>query len=501
MTKRSTRIIKFIETYCCVPEGKHIGKPIKLAAFQKQFIRDVYDNKHGTRRAYLSIARKNGKSATIACLLLAHLVGPEAVPNSQIVSGARSRDQAALVFALATKIINLSERLREIIHVTPSSKKLVGLPRNVEYRALSADGSTAHGLSPVLAILDEVGQVRGPQDDFIDAITTSQGAHERPLLIAISTQAPTDADLFSIWLDDAKTSSDTRIVSHVYEAPEDCGLLDEAAWSAANPALKIFRSYEDIKEQATQAERMPSSESTFRNLSLNQRVNTVSPFISAKVWKENGAVPGELDPKLPCYAGLDLSSRADLTALIIVQENQGIWHVESHFWTPQDSLFDRAKRDRAPYDVWARDGWLHTTPGSTVDYGYVAIEMGEIFSNLNLAAIGYDRWRMDVLKKELDAIGLELPLEPHGQGYKDMSPALDAVEADLLNGRMAHGLHPVLTMCAANAVVSMDPSGNRKLDKHKATGRIDGMVALAMAKGVAAEHIPATGKLQLFTLG
>src|SRR5699024_10265522 len=154
-------IIRFIEAYCKTPEGEHVGKPLHLAEFQKAFIRDIYDNPEGTRRAYLSIARKNGKSGLIACLLLAHLVGPEAVPNSQIVSGAQSRDQAALIFNLAVKIINMSTRLQELIHITPSSKRLVGLPRNVEYKALSAEGKTAHGLSPVLAILDEVGQVRG----------------------------------------------------------------------------------------------------------------------------------------------------------------------------------------------------------------------------------------------------------------------------------------------------------------------------------------------------
>src|SRR5690606_14651364 len=140
--------------------------PILLAEFQKQFIRDVYDNPNGTRRAILSVARKNGKSALIAGILLAHLVGPEAVQNSQIVSGAMSRDQAALVFNLACKMINLNPALADLIHIIPSSKRLIGKPMNVEYKALAAEGKTAHGLSPVLAILDEVGQIKGPRSDF-----------------------------------------------------------------------------------------------------------------------------------------------------------------------------------------------------------------------------------------------------------------------------------------------------------------------------------------------
>jgi len=479
-TSRGERVIAFIERFCLVPEGAHVGKPLKLAPFQKKFIKAVYDNKHGTRRAYLSIARKNGKSGLVAGILLAHLVGPEAKQNSQIVSGAMSRDQAALVFNLAAKMVQLSPQLSGIVRIVPSSKRLIGLPMNVEYRALAADGTTAHGLSPILAILDELGQVRGPQSDFVDAITTAQGAHEAPLLLVISTQAANDADLLSQWLDDAEKSKDSRIVSHVYAAPKDADVLDEKAWKAANPALGLFRSREDLREQAKQASRMPSAENTFRNLILNQRVSTVTPFISKNVWDANaGKVLDFRDT--PVYAGLDLSARTDLTALVIIGKIAGVWHVMPHFWTPEQGLFERAKRDRQPYDVWVRQGYLHTTPGATVDYEFVAQDMAAILSELNVQAIGFDRWRIDLFRKELDRLGVELPLVECGQGFKDMSPAIDTMESELLNGRLAHGSHPVLTMCAANAVISKDPAGNRKLDKHKATGRIDGLVALAMA--------------------
>src|SRR5690625_3708743 len=152
---RGERVCEFVERFCLVPEGAHVGEPLKLAPFQKKFIKAVYDNKHGTRRAYLSIARKNGKTALIAGILLAHLVGPEAKLNSQIVSGAMSRDQASLVFSLASKMVQLSPELSGIIRIVPSGRRLIGLPMNVEYRALAADGTTAHGLSPILAILDE----------------------------------------------------------------------------------------------------------------------------------------------------------------------------------------------------------------------------------------------------------------------------------------------------------------------------------------------------------
>lgn len=480
---RAERVIEFIQRYCLVPDGAQVGQPLVLDDFQKEFIRAIYDNPAGTRRAILSVSRKNGKSGLIAGLLLAHLVGPEAKQNSQLVSGAMSRDQAALVFNLASKMVQLSPKLTAIVRIVPSGKRLLGLPLNTEYKALAADGKTAHGLSPALAILDEIGQVRGPQSDFIDAITTSQGAHEAPLLIAISTQAANDADLLSQWIDDARNSGDPRIVCQVYEAPAGCDLLDETAWRAANPALGTFRSLDDLREQLTQAQRMPSLENTARNLLLNQRVSTVSPFISPDVWKSCAARVLPFDG--PVFAGLDLSARTDLTALVIVGQVDDVWQVQCHFWTPEIGLADRARRDRAPYDVWARQGLLHTTPGATVDYEHVAQDMAALLSELDVQAVAYDRWRIELLRKELDKIGADLPLVEWGQGFKDMAPALDALEAELLNGRIAHGGHAVLTMCAANAVVTKDPTGARKLDKAKATGRIDGLQALAMAMGVA----------------
>ena len=487
---RGERVIAFIEGYCRVPEGKLIGQPIKLAAFQRKFLLDIYDNPAGTSTAYLSIARKNGKTGLIAGILLAHLVGPEAVQNSQIVSGAMSREQAGIVFNLAVKMIQLNPKLAEIVHIVPSGKRLIGLPRNVEYKALAAEGKTTHGLSPILAILDEVGQVRGPQDDFIDAITTAQGAHDAPLLIAISTQAATDADLFSVWLDDARKSKDPHIVCHLYAAPADADLQDRKAWKAANPAIGLFRSLPDMEKQAERAARMPSSENTFRNLCLNQRVSTVSPFVSLEVWKSCGGEPAPLEG-VEVYGGLDLSARTDLTAFVLLgRDAEGATHVYPFAWTPEQGLHDRARRDRVPYDVWVREGYLRTTPGATVDYGFVCAEMAEILGGLDVAAIAFDRWRIDLFRKEAEALGLEFPLTEHGQGFKDMSPALDALEAELLNGRIRHGMHPVLTMCAANAVITKDAAGNRKLDKHKATGRIDVMVALAMALGVAGQQQP-----------
>lgn len=479
-----------------MPEGKLVGKPLKLEPFQERFIREVYDNPAGTRTGILSIARKNGKSGLIAALVLVHLVGPEARLNSQIVSGARARKQAAVVFNLAAKMVQLSPELSKIVRVTPSAKVLHGLTMNTTYEALSAEAGTAHGLSPVLAIHDEMGQVRGEFDAFIEAIETAQGAYDDALQLVISTQAPSDADMLSIRIDDAERSKDPTVVSHVYAAPADAELTDPKAWKAANPALGTFRSEVEIANKAAEASRMPSVENSFRNLYLNQRVNRFTPFISPSVWKScDGPVDHGVFLRNPVFGGLDLSLTTDLTAMVLAAREDGVWHLLPVFWTPEATLADRSRRDRAPYEAWVRDGFMKATPGPAVEYGFVARDIAEVTQGMDIRKIGFDRHRMKILEGELERQGVVLPFEPFGQGFVSMAPAIDAAEVEFLHGRVRHGGHPTMTMCAANAVVTLDPAGNRKLDKARSTGRIDGMVSLVMALGVAAqaaEEAPAT---------
>jgi phage terminase large subunit-like protein len=480
---RGEKVCAFIEKYCLAPEGDHIGKPIRLEPFQRKFILEIYDNPYGTHSAYLSIARKNGKTALIASILLAHLCGPEAVRNSQIVSGAQSKEQAAVVFELARKMIEMSPILSKLVRIQPSGKRLIGLARNVLYRALSAEGKTAHGLSPILAILDEVGQIVGPTDKFVSAITSAQGAYTNPLLIAISTQAPTDADLFSTWIDSQKNAPDPRVVCHVYAAPDDCRLDDQKAWSAANPALGVFRSLDDVAKQCKQAMDMPANEPEFRNLILNQRVEAVSPFVARSVWEANGDAPGDVG-RLKVWGGLDLSSVSDLTALVAVDETGG---VHSAFWLPAKGLAEKSRKDKVPYDLWAKQGHLNTTPGSAIEYEFVAEYLRGFFDRHDVQAIGFDRALMAHLTPWLVKANFSddelAKFIPFGQGTLSMTPALRELEVKLLNKNLRHGNHPVLNMCAANAKVIGD-SGARKFDKKNARGRIDGMVALAMAVGV-----------------
>lgn len=473
---------------CVVPEGDLVGQPVVLADFQRSFILSVYDNPHGTDTGILSIARKNAKTGTIAFILLAHLVGPEAVRNSRIISGAMSRDQAGEVYNLASKCVMLSEKLSSIIRIVPSSKKLIGLPRNVEYQAISAEAKTAHGKSPVLAILDEVGQIRGPQSDFVDSITTAQGAYKNAMLFYISTQAAHDGDFFSIQIDDALKNKPKKTVCHVYAADSECDVLDKSQWAKANPALGIFRSLEDMEKQAEKAKRMPSFENTFRNLNLNQRVETSTPFVSKAVWQDNGAAAlGDLKGA-EVYGGLDLSSVSDLTALVLTAKFGEAWDVFPSFWLPGDGLIEKSRSDRVPYDLWHKDEKLLTTPGRAIEYEFIAEHLRGVFDSCNVKAIAFDRYNMKFLRPWLEKVGFSedelAKFVEFGQGFISMSPALRELESLLLSKKLRHGNHPVLTMCASNATVLTDPAGNRKFIKGKTTGRIDGMVALAMAVGV-----------------
>lgn len=511
---RGERVIAFIEKYCRVPEGKLLGKPIRLEDFQKKWILEVYDNPHGTETAVLSIGRKNGKTALIACLLLAHIAGPEAIENSQIVSGALSKDQAAIVFKLARKIIALSEELTDRIRVFPSQKSLLGLAKNVEYNALSAEAKTKHGLSPVLIIFDEMGQVKGPTNDFVTALETAQGAYDNGVKFIISTQAPTDADMLSLIIDAQRDNPDPHVVCHVYAADmvridlatgeeETVPLDDEEGMRASNPALGVFRSLADLQKLCRKAMNQPSFEPEYRNLNLNQRVEASAPFVSRSIWEANGKEPTHRErPRV--YGGLDLSSVSDLTAAVLVDADDG--SVYPTFWLPKNGetgLRDKAKADKVPYDVWEKQGFLQTTPGKAIEYRFVAQYLRKIFDEFDVQLFGFDRYLMSFLrewlKKPDEKTGEPLFSEAEidkfvefGQGTASMTPALRDLEVKLLNQQLRHGKHPVLNMCAANAKVVGDSSA-RKFDKRTARGRIDGMVALAIAVGVMPQAVEDEG--------
>jgi phage terminase large subunit-like protein len=484
-------IIHFIERFCFVPEGGLVGQPLLLAEWQKAEIQKIYDNPAGTRRVIISMGRKNAKTTLSACLLLAHLCGPAAKqrPNSQLYSAAQSRDQASIIFSLAAKIVRMNPELARAVTIQESIKQLTCPELGTRYRALSADATTAYGLSPAFIVHDELGQISGPRSELYEALETATGAQTDPLSIIISTQAPSDQDLLSILIDDALAGNDPHTLVSLYTAPPSLDPFSEDAIRAANPAFGSFLNAREVLQMAADAKRMPARQRAYENLVLNRRVQVVTAFVPPSVWDGCGGPPSSLEG-LQVYGGLDLSAVSDLTALVLIGWRNSKWNVNATFWLPGDGLAEKAAQDHAPYDLWHAQGYLQLSPGKTVSYEFVAHELRRLFKLYNIEKLGFDRWNFRHLRPWLVRAGFPEQMikdrfVEFGQGMQSMSPALRDLEQILLDGQLVHGSNPLLNLSVAHAVVVTDDAGNRKPSKRKSTSRIDGLVALLMAIGVA----------------
>lgn len=475
-----------------VPAGKFVNKPLRLRPLQIRFIRAVYNplNDDGTRKvqqAVLSLGRRGGKTLLAAIILLAHLVGPFKKPNSQIVSAATTRKQASIIHRLMATIIRRNLSLQRKLKVIASTKVIIHRVDGSTYTAVSADAGGAFGEGLDLVVYDELAQTKTRA--LYDALMTSFGSQVEPLMVVISTQAPSDEHLLSELIDyglkiEEGIIDDDSFVVHLYTAKPDCELMDTSQWYAANPSLGDYRDMKEFKLTMTRAMKLPSLEASVRNLYLNQRVQAKAPFLTQAVWARGDA---PIDEQLfysgrKVGAGLDLSARVDLSALVMaVEDDDGVIHLSPRIWTPDDTLDARAIRDRAPYRAWADRGFMIPVPGESLDYDFLAADIGEVSKTVPFYRIAYDRWRIDVLKQALSRQGLIIPLMNHGQGYRDMAPTLDLVEELAIAGRIRHGGHPVLRWAVSNCVVTFNPANDRKPDKSKATGRIDPAVAAFMA--------------------
>lgn len=446
------------------------------------------------------MARKNGKTALIAALALVHLVGPESVENGEVYSAANEREQAAQVFKFAAQMVRADQELLSMLKVVDSTKTIACYGNGSFYRAISAEAGTKHGLNPSFVIYDELAQAK--KRDLYDVLDTAAGAREEPLFVVISTQSNDPEHVLSKLIDDGTSGDDPTTVAHLFAVPDEVeDIFDESVWHLANPALGDFRLTKEIRKKAERAARLPSFEAAFRNLYLNQRVDSQSPLIPRSEWmacldKDNHLRPGER-----IYLGLDLAATTDLLALVAVSAEDGD-RCQAWFWKPKDLLHEHENRDRAPYTTWVREGFIDAPPGRAIDYGYVAHSIAEVCSDFEVVGLGYDRWRIENLLRELTDIGVDtyvdgkdaarsgaIRLVPWGQGFRDMGPAVDALEISIVERKFAHDGNPVLTMCFANAVVAMDPAGNRKLDKSATRFRIDGAVATAIAVGLKARDM------------
>ena len=499
---RALRNIAWIERHLKIPQGKKIGQAFILSEWQKDFMRLVYDNEHGTRMAILSLARKNGKTALSAALLMLHFIGPESKPNANMYSAARSRDQAGLVFDYAKKMIQMSPEIGTIVTLVASRKEMRCDARGTYFRALSADAPSAFGLNPSFIIHDELGQVKGLKDDLYSAMETSTGEQEEPLSLIISTQAATDDDLLSTLIDDAISTKnpDPSIVCMLY-ASKDC--KDDSTFTSenlalANPGMHEFMNAKEMTRAMEQAKRLPSSRVDFMNLNMNIRISTESAFITRDEWT---SCIGELPDMLECealYAGLDLSRTRDLTACVVVGVLNDLFYVYPKFWLPAKGLRERSDAQKIPYFEWSEMGYLDTTPGGIIDRRFAAEYLFEIYDTYSLERVAYDAWDYAHILKDLMYVGFsdwqidpevgeenEQLFEKFRQGFITMSPALRTVEQLIVDKKLVHADHPVLNFNMDNCTVLRDTSGNRKLDKSSSTKTIDGAIAMIMAISIA----------------
>jgi len=490
---RPERVIQFLESLP-VTKGHLAGKRMKLLPSQREFVEAVYGRLDDNGRRLIRLAvksepRGNGKSGLLAGLALAHLAGPEAIDRGEVYSAAIDRGQAGLLYKECAAIIDAEPELAARVNIVKHFKRLEvldGPGKGSSYEALSNDARRGHGLAPSFWVFDELAQVK--DRELLDALQTAMGKQPQSLGIVISTQAPSDDHPLSQMIDDGLAGTDPSVYVQVHAAPNDADPFSEETWRACNPAYGVFLDTQDFRQQAARAKRMPSFLSAFRNLRLNQRVHAETRLISRDDWLGcAGTIDRESLRGRTCWGALDLSSTTDLTCLLLVFEPAAPGEpmdVVCWFWLPAGRIAEREHDDKVPYLTWHGEGFIETTAGRAIDKRAIALRLAEIASIYDLRALAYDEWRFADLQKILDDEGLDLPLRKMRQGFKTMGPCVDALEAAVVDRKIMHDRNPVLTMCIANAAVTMDPAGNRKIDKARSRARVDGAVCLAMALGI-----------------
>lgn len=486
--------IRWIQKNLIVPEGPLMGQPLSLDPYQTAFVYAIFDNPVLTKKAILSVGRRNGKTLVIGAILWLYIAGPFAVRNSVVASAAMSRDQAKVAFRLMK--LMAGNRLTGKYRVVPSSGTIVGLLKNVEYIPLARDAKTGHGKSIRVLLLDEAGQIEAPTDDFLDMLFTSQGSYEDAVTFIVSTQAATDSAFLSLEIDAAKQHQPEDVVCHVYASSQDCKLDDEIEWTYSNPGLAGgFRTISDLRKLSSEAKQMPSKQNGFRNLNLNNRVSLLDLAFSADTWKAC-CVPIQLETfkkATRITLGLDLSEKTDLTAAVLAAQDPDTGDVDVMPFTfsPTEGLAQRAMRDKAPYQAWVDAGQLHLCPGGIIDYDFLFQFLALKFEEYGFwpTEIVFDRWRINEAKAAAARAGFapNATWIEWGQGFKDMGVALNRFEERLIKQTVRLGMDPALNMGAASSIVQYDPAGNRKLIKadstkaHSHRRRIDTLVACVMA--------------------
>lgn len=471
-------------------KGEWAGTPMRLEPWQQFLLAVLFGWKRadGTRRfreSYNCIARKNGKSSLAAGVGL-YLFVADGEPGAEVYAAATKRDQAKIVHAEAERMVLASPGLRQRIGNVRNNLHIAGTASKFE--PLGADENTMDGLNPHAVIIDEfhAHKTRG----VYDVLRTATGARRQPMMFVITT-AGYDRQSACYELHDYTV----KVLEGSVDDDQFCGFIcaidetddwrDEACWIKANPNLGVSVKAESLREQARKAAELPAEQNSFRRLRLNEWTEQDERWLDTALWERNA---GEVDLSAlrgrACFAGLDLSSTTDIAALVLLFPPLGEhdrWTVLPHFWIPEESMQERVKRDRVPYDAWVRDGLVHATEGNVVDYAFIRSQLHELVDEFDLRELAYDRWNATQLITQLMDDGVNCV--PFGQGFQSMSAPTKELQKLLLAQSVSHGNHPVLRWMASNVSVKSDPAGNLKPDKSKSRQRIDGVVALIMALG------------------
>ncbi len=483
-------VVSFIEQLKHT-KGEFYKQPFELIDWQEQIIRDIFGilKPNGYRQfttAYIEVPKKCGKSELAAAIAL-YMLCADGEQRAEVYGCAADRDQASLVFDVACDMVRLCPALERRCDIRRSKKTIEFPGTNSKYKALSAEVGAASGVNISCLIFDEIWVQKNR--DFYQMMTTgTSDARLNPLHFIITT-AGNDTnsvcyELHQKALDIIEGRKiDPTFYPVIYGASEDEDWTDPKVWAKANPSLGITIGIDKVQAACDSAKQNPAEENAFRQLRLNQWVKQSIRWMPMDKWDACAfAVNPEALEGRVCYGGLDLSSTTDITAFVLVFppiEEGGKYEILPYFWVPEETLGLRVRRDHVPYDVWEKQGFLQTTEGNVVHYGYIEKFIESLGEKYNIREIAFDRWGAVQMVQNLEGMGFTVV--PFGQGFASMSPPTKELMKLTLEEKLAHGGHPVLRWMMDNIYIRTDPAGNIKADKEKSTEKIDGAVATIMA--------------------
>lgn len=426
-------------------------------------------------------------NSELAAAIALYLLYADGEASPEVYGAAADRQQASIVFDVAKRMVEMSPALMKRSKIAAASKRIVNFSSVGYYQVLSAEAYTKHGFSVSGLVFDEVHTQ--PNRNLYDVLTKGSGdAREQPLYFLITTAGNDKESLcYELHtkaqdiLDGRKF--DPRFYPVVYGLRDTDDWTDEANWYKANPSLGLTIRIESVRDMFREAMDNPAEENVFKQLRLNMWVASLTRFIPEQVY-DLGNVPIDMEALAgrDCYAGLDLSSTNDITALVLMfpprDENEK-YVMLPFFWIPEDSIPLRVRRSGVPYDVWHKQGYLNATEGNVIHYSFIEKFIEDLGQKYHICEIAFDRWGATQMVQDLEGMGFTVV--PFGQGFKDMSPPTKEFIKLLMEGRIIHGGNPLLRWMSGNVIVDRDAAENIKPTKAKSPEKIDGIVAAIMA--------------------